>query len=264
MLKKLLLGGLGGTAAILAGYKIKEHFDEKRRGKGSIPYSALRDYYRRISEDVPIKTEAELEQLQQNALLNADWIEYAMQEDEGKISDFVCESKELEDFKSSPYLLCQNFANCNLVCWLEERGYEDKIEKIAQIPTQATRVETIKALWQALYDKSPGWLDFVAENDVRWYTLKEYIIDIRSKLSYNELFSSMLFKFASSQKRSLADVKEKYATKKYEDLLNSLLKKLDDDLDSEVDKLLKEANDEELSNVKLKISSVRAEFGSIE
>lgn len=263
MLKKLLLGGLGGTAAIWAGYKIKEYFDEERREKGSIPYSAVRDYCRRISEYVPIKTEAELEEIQQNALLNADWIEYVNQEDEDEIIDFMCETKELEDFKSSPYLLCQNFANCNLVCWLEERGYEDKLEKIAQIPTQATRVETIKALWQALYDKSPEWLDFVAENDVRWHTLKEEIIDIRSKLSYNKHIAS-LFKFTSSQKRSLAEVKEKYATKKYEDLLNSLLKKLDDDLDSEVDKFLKEVNDEELSSVKLKISSARAELSSIE
>ncbi len=287
MLKKILLGGLGGTAALWAGYKgykkIKEYFDEKELRENSsdarissdateLEYdkekeaAKLNKLYRNYlgtmpNENVSVKTEAELEELQQNALLNTEWIKDIVQENKDKIVYFKGKIKKIEDFQASPYLLCQNFANGNLALWLEKRGYEDKLEKIAQIPTQATRIEVIKALWQVLYDESPKWLDFVAENDVRWHTLKKEFVRASFEFPKQLFANGCLIHPMPFPKIPL--IKEKASDEEYKDLLESLLTKLDNDLNSQMEKFVEE--DENISfaipSISFKIMTMRMKFG---
>lgn len=279
MLKKWLLGGV----ALWAGYKIKEYFDEKKRRENSsitntsfdtikLKYdkekeaAKLNKLYKSYlgtmpKENVPVKTEAELEELQQNALLNTEWIEDVIQENKGKIFYFEDKIKKIEDFQFSPYLLCQNFANGNLACWLEKRGYEDKLEKIAQISTKATRVEVIKALWQVLYDESPKWLDFVAENDVRWHTLKKEFISASFEFP-KQLFANGCLTYPMPFPK-MPIIKEKASDEQYKDLLQSLLEKLDNDLNSQMEKFAEEDEKSPLAivSISLKIITMRAKFG---
>lgn len=280
MLKKWLLGGV----ALWAGYKIKEYFDEKKRRENSsiikTPFDTTELKYDKEKEaaklsklyksylgtmpkeNVPVKTEAELEELQQNALLNTEWIKDIIQENKDKIVYFKGKIKKIEDFQASPYLLCQNFANGNLVRWLEKRGYEDKLEKIAQIPTKATRVEVIKVLWQILYDKSPKWLDFVAENDVRWHTLKKEFVKASFEFP-KPFFTHNCLIFIPK----IPLIKEKASDEKYKDLLQFLLEKLDNDLNSQMEKFAEQEDKKSplaIVSISLKIIAMRAKFGFAE